>query len=194
MDTFKAFLDQYALIVVLIGAAACVLTNLIKLPIQKMYKQQAETDPTLTDLVIKNKLRSICLCLVAGFCLIGILLYYGLTVRSWDMFKSEDIYLDYFSSIVVAKALYFMYESGDLKFSPKKIFHTITSWLTSVFTNSDKIKKSDVTALVQDILTNVIGLPLTDDQKEAFDLALNGCINPEQEKESNEEITSDQQV
>lgn len=181
MDTFQLLLEKYALIVVLVGLVSCILTNFIKLPVQKAYCNRAKTDPAFTDLVIRNKIRILCTLCVTAFCLVGMLLYYGLTMKSWQMFLNKNLYVDFAAAVAAAKIIYAAYESGDLKFSPKQIWHKFLDWLKKVTAKTEKIKISDVTDLVQDILLNDIGLPLTDDQKEAFTNALRGHITPQKE-------------
>lgn len=194
MDTFQLLLEKYALIVVLVGLVSCILTNFIKLPVQKAYRNKAKTDPALTDLVIRNKLRTLCTLCVTAFCLVGMLLYYGLTMKSWQMFLNKNLYVDFAAAVAAAKIIYAAYESGDLKFSPKQIWHKFRDWLKKVTTKTEKIKTSDVTDLVQDILLNDIGLPLTDDQKEALTNALNGHTALKKETapdEKTEPVTQD---
>lgn len=177
---FVTILNEYGVLAVIVGIAACILTGAIKMPIKIDFRKKSEAKKTelmteyvsadearkeeivaelnASEIKANNTFRIICNAIAAGLSVIGVLIFYIVTVRSWDMFLSGALYQDMMSAFVVANLAYVAYE----KLGAKKLV------LLAIQAIKAKNPNSEVLAIVEKILQEDIQIPLTDEQKELF--------------------------
>lgn len=193
--TFAEIISTYGLIAAVVGAAACLLTGLVKLPIKKAFstkkeaklqelalqyaeaetdEQRQELDTEILQVKVKydNLFRFVCNLLVVCFAAIGMIIYYAVTVRQWSILWCLGMYEDIFASFAVAKLVWLIYD----KLGAKNLLILILEKIRDKAASKNEQVATGVSVII-DILRDDIQLPLTDEQAEAFKQSYEAKIN-----------------
>lgn len=178
---FVALMNEYGLLAVIVGVAASILTGALKMPIKISLNKKATEQKTALmaefvtaeedrkaeivdelnaiELKVTNTITLVCNLFVAFFAVAGVLIFYGVTVKSWTIFIDSMLYKDIMATFLVSKIAFAFYEKCGIK---KLVLKIIAAIKNKTAKNSPLNNVLDV---ITRILENDVQLPLTDEQK-----------------------------
>lgn len=181
--TIQELLNEYGLLVVVIGLASSILCGILKIPIAKKIQSLDITDKQKSD-----RLRNICTIIVAVFSVAGVVLYRCITAHSFTPFASKDLYVEILSAITFSKLAYALYE-GVGSVSLKKWLHALIDKIKGTAKTKSSGEKDEVTDWVEIVQEALLGMhmPLTDSQRAELEEKLKEKQNGTTEQESKDE-------
>lgn len=179
---FITILNEYSLIAVLVGAAVCILTGIIKLPIKNALNKKvdtltssytvgfataSETDRATiitkiqdTQKKYNDMLKDLCVIIALVFAAVGIVLYHVFT-NTLTSFTTIAPYREIITSYIVSEFIFAAYEKIGIKTLALNIMKVIR---TKITTKSTK-ELDNVLDVIENILANDVKLPLTTNQQ-----------------------------
>ena len=179
---FIAILNEYSIISVFVGIAACIITGIIKLPIKNALNKKvntliaectvgfvtaSESDRAVIITKIQNTqkkyndlLQDLCIIITVIFSILGILLYHVFT-HTLVTFTTLDPYTEIVTSCVISELMFAAYE----KFGIKTLALNIIKVIRTKASKQTTKKLDDVLDRIEKILANDVKLPLTTNQQ-----------------------------
>lgn len=179
---FIAILNEYSVISIFVGIAACIITGIIKLPIKNALNKKvntlvaectvgfvtaSESDRAVIITKIQNTqkkyndlLQDLCIIITVVFSILGILLYHVFT-NTLVTFTTLDPYTEIVTSCVISELMFAAYEKFGIKTLALNIIKTIRTKASKQTTK----KLDDVLDTIEKILANDVKLPLTTNQQ-----------------------------
>lgn len=179
---FIAILNEYSIISVFVGIAACIITGIIKLPIKNALNKKvntliaectvgfvtaSESDRAVIITKIQNTqkkyndlLQDLCIIITVVFSILGILLYHVFT-HTLVTFTTLDPYTEIVTSCVISELMFAAYE----KFGIKTLALNIIKVIRTKASKQTTKKLDDVLDRIEKILANDVKLPLTTNQQ-----------------------------
>ena len=179
---FIAILNEYSVISVFVGIAACIITGIIKLPIKNALNKKvntlvaectvgfvtaSESDRAVIITKIQNTqkkyndlLQDLCIIITVVFSILGILLYHVFT-HTLVTFTTLDPYTEIVTSCVISELMFAAYE----KFGIKNLALNIIKAIRTKASKQTTKKLDDVLDRIEKILANDVKLPLTTNQQ-----------------------------
>lgn len=179
---FIAILNEYSVISIFVGIAACIITGIIKLPIKNALNKKvntlvaectvgfvtaSESDRAVIITKIQNTqkkyndlLQDLCIIITVVFSILGILLYHVFT-HTLVTFTTLDPYTEIVTSCVISELMFAAYE----KFGIKTLAQNIIKVIRTKASKQTTKKLDDVLDRIEKILANDVKLPLTTNQQ-----------------------------
>lgn len=168
---FADLVNEYGLLVVLSGFAACVLCGIVKIPIVRYIRSLNLGEKTTTD-----RIRNVCTAIVAFVSIVTIAVYRCVAAASAESLAKAETYLEMLSAITFAKIAYGIYEG----IGPVSIKKGVKLLVSKIFNKAEELpveekdSVQDWVDITQAALTDVLHMPLTDAQKETLSKTLRG--------------------
>lgn len=179
---FIAILNEYSVISIFVGIAACIITGIIKLPIKNALNKKVNTlvaectvgfvtasESDRANIITKiqntqkkynDLLQDLCIIITVVFSILGILLYHVFT-HTLVTFTTLDPYTEIVTSCVISELMFAAYE----KFGIKTLALNIIKVIRTKASKQTTKKLDDVLDRIERILANDVKLPLTTNQQ-----------------------------
>lgn len=178
--TIEELLNQYGLLVVIVGVLSFLICGALKVPISKKINSL-----DLTEKEKSQRLTFICTAIVTALSAIIIIVYYCVLEKSFEPLLDTDVYLKIAGAFAVSKASYAVYQGGgkvSLKEWLHELWNNIFIKIDTTDNESEPVAEPTETAIVlteenvenslvdkiQSVLINRCNLPMTDEQKAEF--------------------------
>lgn len=164
-------LGDYRLIVVLSGIIASIVCGAIKTPIAAYIKAK-----NLSEKSTSQRLTVVCTIITAVVGVVMVVFFRCYEAHSLAPFGTVDLYFEIVASVAFSRIFYSMYE-GAGPVSLKKWAHVLIEKMFHSKPEAEVVETAvsatvDVAEQIQDFLSNELGLPLTDEQKERLEKRL----------------------
>lgn len=166
---FIDIVNEYGLVVVVIGLISSVLCGMIKTPIVRHIRSLGLGEKATSD-----RIRNVCTAIVAIFSIIGVSAYYCILAHSFSPLLNTSVYLEILGAITFSKIAYMLYEGVgvvSIKRGIRSLINKICSKAEDL-PPEDKDSVTDWVNITQSVLIDTLHMPLTDNQKSVLEQAL----------------------